>query len=84
MYAESHSSFGLKKDSVRTPSKSATSYAPPVSEGQEKNTPNTLTRNIAVSISPSSSSGSVSTLNPHAKVNLLLSYVLVLKQVTDI
>ncbi|KAL8113697.1 hypothetical protein AgCh_020848 [Apium graveolens] len=64
---ESHSSCGLKKDSERTPSKSATSYAPPISEGQEKNAPNTLSRNVAVSASPSSSSGSVSTLNPHAK-----------------
>ncbi|KAK1375926.1 LsmAD domain-containing protein [Heracleum sosnowskyi] len=64
---EAHPPFGLKKDSERTPSKSATSYAPPISEGQEKNTPNTLGRNIAVSASPSSSSGSLSTLNPHAK-----------------
>lgn len=82
MYAESHSSFGTKKDSDRTLSKNATSYAPPISEGQEKNTPNTS--GSVPRVSPSSSVGSLSTLNPNAKVNLIPSYDFVPKQGFDI
>ena len=65
MYAELNSSFGQNKGS----------------EGQE-NTLNTPGHGIAASasvhrprVSPSSSKGSLSTLNPHAKVNSIISYV---------